>query len=165
MLTLIPIFLHIGPPSLHLSCFLSSSGHCLDPVPPNSPFQCPDQVCIGQLDDLSKVWIYSHHSPVRTSIHSSLSTGWSSISPADFWEPLCSAQVSFFPSLIPLYYCVCSELYLWHINHSNFPTVTFSFSPYVSSHTGPPTEHSPPLSLCWFLGLTPVHLAQSTDSL
>ena len=79
----------------------------------------------------------------------------------DFWERLCSAQAF----SIPLYYCLYSELYLRHINHCNFPTVTFSFSSYVSSHTGPPTKHSPPLSPYWFLGLTSVHLAQRANSL
>ena len=78
---------------------------------------------------------YSHHSPMRTSTHSSLSTGRNSVSSVDFWDRLCSAQAF----SIPLYYCLYSELYLRHVNHCNFPTVTFSFSSYVSSHTGPPT--------------------------
>jgi len=98
---------------------------------------------------------------MRTSTHSSLSTGRNSISSVDVWERLCSAQAF----SIPLYYCLYSELYLRHINHCNFPTVTFSFSSYVSSHTGPPTKHSSPLSPYWFLGLTSVHLAQRANSL
>lgn len=107
-------------------------------------FRCPDQVCVGQPDNLSKTQICSGHVPVRTSACSASAAGWSPVSSAGWPGPSPSCYTCTRLSSLATLYLSTLWNHTGHLNHHAFPGVTYSFSP---CNAGPSDWNRVPLHL------------------